>query len=59
MMIQKKLKGLESFNYIPYMKGFLGNKCKSYLHNVRNAKVTSTRIVYENCNETEGFQRRI
>ena len=30
-----------------HMKVFLGNKCNSYIHTARNAKVTSTRIVYE------------
>ena len=29
------------------MKVFLGNKYNSYVHTARNAKVTSTRIVYE------------
>ena len=31
----------------PSMKVFLGNKYNSYVHTARNAKVTSTRIVYE------------
>ena len=31
----------------PNMKVFLGNKYKSYIHTAQNAKVTSTRIVYE------------
>ena len=30
-----------------YMKVFLGNKYKSYIHTAQNEKVTSTRIVYE------------
>ena len=30
-----------------HMKVFLGNKYNSYIHTARNAKVTSTRIVYE------------
>ena len=30
-----------------HMKVFLGNKYNNYIHNARNAKVTSTRIVYE------------
>ena len=30
-----------------HMKVFLGNKYNSYTHTARNAKVTSTRIVYE------------
>ena len=29
------------------MKVFLGNEYKSYIHTVRNAKVTSSRIVFE------------
>ena len=31
----------------PNMKVFLGNKYNGYIHTVRNANVTSTRIVYE------------
>ena len=42
-----------------HIKIFLGNKYNSYIHTARNAKITSTRIVYEKTNETEGFQRRI
>ena len=30
-----------------HMKVFLGNEYNSYIHTARNAKVTSTRIVYE------------
>ena len=30
-----------------HTKVFLGNKYNSYIHTARNAKVTSTRIVYE------------
>ena len=30
-----------------HMKTFLGNKYNSYIHTARNAKVTSTRTVYE------------
>ena len=30
-----------------HMKAFLGNKYNSYIHTAQNAKVTSTRIVYE------------
>ena len=30
-----------------HVKVFLGNKYNSYIHTARNAKVTSTRIVYE------------
>ena len=41
-----------------HIKVSLGNKYSNIL-TARNAKVTSTRIVYEKTNETEGFQRRI
>ena len=41
------------------MKFFLGNKYNSHIHTARNAKLTSTKIVYEKANQTEGFQRRI
>ena len=49
MMIQKNLKGLERMKVLitPYMKVFLGSKYNSYIHTTRNAKVTSTRIVYK------------
>ena len=30
-----------------HVKVFLGNKYNSYIHTARNAKVTSTKIVYE------------
>ena len=30
-----------------HVKVFLGNKCNSYVHTAQNAKVTSTRNVYE------------
>ena len=30
-----------------HTKVFLGNKYNSYMHTARNAKLTSTRIVYE------------
>ena len=47
----EKLNGFRkngSFDYIPsHMKVFLGNEYNSYIHTARNAKVTSTRIVYE------------
>ena len=48
-MIQKNLKGLEKIEVLitTHMKVFLDNKYNSYLHNARNAKVTSTRTVYE------------
>ena len=49
MMIQKNFKGLERMEVLitSHMKIFLGNKYNSYIHTARNAKVTSTRIVYE------------
>ena len=49
MMIQKNLKGFERMEVLvtSHMKVFLGNKYNSYIHTARNAKVTSTRIVYE------------
>ena len=49
MMIQKKIKGLEGIEALTtsHMKVFLGNKYNNYIHNARNTKVTSTRIVYE------------
>ena len=48
-MIQKNVKGLERMEVLitSRMKVFLGNKYNSYIHTARNAKVTSTRIVYE------------
>ena len=49
MMVQKNLKGLERMEVLitSHMKVFLGNEYNSYIHTARNAKVTSTRIVYE------------
>ena len=49
MMIQKNLKGLERMEVLitSHMKVFLGNKYNSYIHTAWNAKVSSTRIVYE------------
>ena len=49
MMIHKNVKGLERMEVLitSHMKIFLGNKSNSYTHTARNAKVTSTRIVYE------------
>ena len=47
----EKFKGFRKnggFDYIPsHMKVFLGNEYNSYIHTARNAKVTSTRIVYK------------
>ena len=49
MMIHKNVKGLERMEVLitSHMKIFLGNKSNSYAHTARNAKVTSTGIVYE------------
>ena len=49
MMIQKYLKGLERMEVLitSHVKVSLGNEYNSYIHTARNAKVTSTRIVYE------------
>ena len=49
MMIHKNVKGLERMEVLitSHMKIFLSNKSNSYTHTARNAKVTSTRIVYE------------
>ena len=49
MMIQKNLKGLKKVEVLitSHMKVFLGNKYNIYIHTVRNAKVTSNRIVYD------------
>ena len=60
MMIQTNLRGLERMEALitSHIKVSLGNKYSNIL-TARNAKVTSTRIVYEKTNETEGFQRRI
>ena len=48
-MIQKNVKGLERMEVLitSHMKVFLWNKYNSYIHTARNAKVTSTRIIYE------------
>ena len=44
-----------------HMKVFLGNKYNSYIHTAQNAKVISTRNVYEKTvmKRKKGFQRRI
>ena len=49
MMIQKNLKGLERMEVLitSHMKVLFGSKYNSYLQTARNAKLTSTRIVYE------------
>ena len=42
-----------------HLKGFLGNKYNTYIHAARNAKVTSTRNVYEKTiikRKKKGFQ---
>ena len=44
------------------VKALLGNKYNSYIHPARNAKVTSTRDVYEKTvlkRKNKSFQRRI
>ena len=60
-MIQKNLKGLERTEVLipSHVKVILGNKYNSYIHTARNAKVTSTRNVYEKTlikREKKGFQ---
>ena len=60
-MIQKNLKGLERTEVLipSHVKVILGNKYNSYIHTARNAKVTSTRYVYEKTlikREKKGFQ---
>ena len=49
MVIQKNLRCLERMEVLiaSSMKVFLSNKYNSYVHTARNAKVTSSRIVYE------------
>ena len=49
MMIQKHLKGLGGMEVLitSKMKVFFDDKYNSYIHTSRNAKVTSTKIVYE------------
>ena len=64
MMIQKKLKGLKKMKVliISNVKVFLGNKYNSYIYTAPNAKVVSTRNVYEKTvkkRNKKGFQRRI
>ena len=63
-MIQKTLKDLEGMEVLvtSHVKVFLGNKYNSYIHTARNAKVTSTRNVFEKTVMTrkkKGFQGRI
>ena len=55
MMIQKKLKGLKKMKVLIIfnVKVFLGNKYNSYIHTAPNAKVVSSRNVWENCKETK------
>ena len=64
MMIQKNLKDLERMEVLitSCVKALLGNKYNSYIHPARNAKVTSTRDVYEKTvlkRKNKSFQRRI
>ena len=49
MMTHKNLKVLERMEILitSHKKVFLGNKYDSYIHTARNAKITSTRNVYE------------
>ena len=49
MMIQENLKGSQRMVVLItfHMNVFLGNKHSAYIHTAQNAKVTSTRIVYE------------
>ena len=63
-MIQKNLKDLERIEVliISCVKASLGNKYNSYIHAPRNAKLTSTRDVYEKTvlrRKNKSFQRRI
>ena len=63
-MIQKNLKDLERIEVliISCVKALLGNKYNSYIHAPRNAKLTSTRDVYEKTvlrRKNKSFQRRI
>ena len=63
-MIQKNLKDLERMEFLitSCVKALLGNKYNSYIHPARNAKVTSTRDVYEKTvlkRKNKSFQRRI
>ena len=49
MMIQKNLKGSEPIEVLitSHVKIFLVDKYNSYIHTAQNAKVTSTRNVFE------------
>ena len=62
-MIQKNVKGLERIEVLITfnVNVFLDKKQNSYTHTARNAKVTSTRNVYEETimKRKRGFQRRI
>ena len=60
-MIQKNLNRLERMEVLiaSHLKGFLENKYNTYIHAARNAKVTSTRNVYEKTiikRKKKGFQ---
>ena len=46
MMIQKNLERMELL-ITSHMKAFHDNEYNNYIHTARNAKVTSTRIVFE------------
>ena len=58
MMIQKNFKDLERIEVLitSHMKFFLGNKHNSHIHTARNAKLTSTKIVYEKANQRKVFR---
>ena len=64
MMIQKNLKSLERMKVLvtSHVKVFLGNKYNSYIHAAKNAKLISTKYVYEKTVmklKKKGFQRCI
>ena len=65
IMIQRKFKGFRKnggFAITSHVKVFLGNKHNVYIRSARNAKITSTRNVYEKTvmkRKKKSFQRRI
>ena len=64
MMVQKNLKRLERREVLitSHVKVLLGNKYNSYIHTERNAKVFSTKNVYEKTvmkRKKKGFLRRM
>ena len=61
-MIHKNLKGVERMDALntSHEKVFLGNKCNSYIHTARDAKLNCTRNIYEKTvmkRKKKGFQR--